>query len=524
MADEDQATPQDQAAKEAGGAARLDVRHVSKSFGGIHALTDVSLRIHSSEVHALLGENGAGKSTLVKIITGVTAPDSGEIWVDGQRVAFASPVEARAAGVSAMYQDPKLFPDMDIAENIFIGIEPLTRLGSIDRTRMYREAAKLLASLEADLDPTTATSSLSIAQIQFVEFARAMAAGVSRLLILDEPTASLTPPETDRLFRAVRALRARGVSIIIISHRLEELESIVDRVTILRDGRHIATGPASKITHDRIVQLMVGRSIDQLYPPTANRGARTAGRTRLSVEGLSLTGVFDDIAFHVDAGEIVAMAGLVGAGRTEIARSIYGLLAATQGRVVVEGAEIASPSPRRMLESGVFLLPEDRDGEGLITVDSIQRNIVLPVLGRISLYGLLNFAGERELAQRYMMQLEIKAASPKQAVASLSGGNRQKVVFGKSLAIEPKVLILDEPTHGIDIGTKSQIHRVIRDLADQGLAILLISSDLPEVLRLGDRIIVIADGRLVAEFDSAEATEEKVIRAAIGHRDSAVMA
>ncbi len=269
---------------------------------------------------------------------------------------------------------------------------------------------------------------------------------------------------------------------------------------------------------------MVGRSIDQLYPPTANREARTPGRTRLSVENLSLTGVFDDIAFHVDAGEVVAMAGLVGAGRTEIARSIYGLLAATQGRVVVDGAEIASPSPRRMLESGVFLLPEDRDGEGLITVDSIQRNIVLPVLGRISLYGLLNFAGERELAQRYMMQLEIKAASPKQAVASLSGGNRQKVVFGKSLAIEPKVLILDEPTHGIDIGTKSQIHRVIRDLADQGLAILLISSDLPEVLRLGDRIIVIADGRLVAEFDSAEATEEKVIRAAIGQQDSAVMA
>ncbi|HTW26743.1 MAG TPA: sugar ABC transporter ATP-binding protein [Acetobacteraceae bacterium] len=496
---------------------RLEIAGLSKSFGGIRALQEVSFAIQPGEIHALLGENGAGKSTLVKLVTGLLVPDAGRILLDGAECRFATPMEARACGIVAMYQDPKLFPHLDVAENIFMGLHPRFRWGGVDRARMYAEAERLLGLLEADISPATPVAGLSIGEIQFVEFARAMAAGVDRLLILDEPTASLTPGETARLFRTVRALRARGISIVFISHRLEELQGLVDSVTVLRDGRHVATRPAAELDEAAVVRLMVGRSPEQLYPdasPTATPASTGTAPARLQVERLSLAGVFDDVSFELRAGEVVAMAGLVGAGRSEIAQAIFGATPPSAGRVRIDGQDVRRFGPRAMLAKGLAYLPEDRDGAGLVTTQSIARNVAMAVLRRLARFGVLDRRREQALAAATMQRLQIKASSPAQIVASLSGGNRQKVVLGKSLALAPRVLILDEPTHGIDIGTKAQVHGMIRHLAAEGIAILVISSDLPEVLRLGDRVLVIADGRLTAEFTREEASEEAIMRAA----------
>ncbi len=498
---------------------RLALRGIAKSFGGIHALKGVSFAIRPGEIHALLGENGAGKSTLVKIVSGLQSADAGDIRLDGALVRFRTPMEARRAGVVAVYQDPKLFPHLDVAENIFMGVQPLDRLRTIDNRRMYERARALLAELDANLDPTTMVAGLSIGEIQFVEFARAMAEGVDRLLFLDEPTAALTPSETDRLFRVVRRLRDNGTSIVLISHRLEELKGLVDTVTVLRDGNHVATEPAAALDETAVVKLMVGRSLDQLYPgdrqgAAASTATPVPGPERLRVEDLGLRGTFEGITFTLHAGEIVAMAGLVGAGRSEIAQTIFGLTPPTAGKVFLDGEEVQVTSPRQMLDLGLAYLPEDRDGEGLIPRLSILRNLVLPIMGRLARFGVVSPRRERAIAKTYTADLQIKAGSVEQAVATLSGGNRQKVVLGKWLAMKPKVLILDEPTHGIDVGTKAQVHRIARELADKGLAILVISSDLPEVLRMGDRIIVIADGRVTGTFARADATQEKIMTAA----------
>ena len=498
---------------------RLALRGIAKSFGGIHALKGVSFDIRPGEIHALLGENGAGKSTLVKIVSGLQMADAGEIWLDGECVRFKTPMEARKAGVVAVYQDPKLFPHLDVTENIFMGVQPLDRLGTIDKRRMYERARTLLADLDANLDPTTLVASLSIGELQFVEFARAMAEGVDRLLFLDEPTAALTPSETERLFRVVRRLRDNGTSIVFISHRLEELKGLVDTVTVLRDGTHVATEPAGALDETAVVKLMVGRSLDQLYPGDPEGAASdlaplSCSTERLRVESLGLRGTFDDISFALNAGEIVAMAGLVGAGRSEIAQTIFGLTPPTAGKVFLDGKEVRIISPRQMLDLGVAYLPEDRDGEGLIPRLSILRNLVLPIMGRLARFGVVAPRRERAIAEKYAAELQIKAGSVDQAVATLSGGNRQKVVLAKWLAMNPSVLILDEPTHGIDVGTKAQVHRIARMLADQGLAVLVISSDLPEVLRMGDRVIVIADGRVTGMFSRAEASQEKIMTAA----------
>ena len=500
-------------------APRLALHGIAKSFGGIHALKGVSFDIRPGEIHALLGENGAGKSTLVKIVSGLQTADAGEIRLDGALVRFRTPMEARKAGVVAVYQDPKLFPHLDVAENIFMGVQPLDRLGTIDKRRMYEGARALLADLDADLDPTAMVAGLSIGEVQFVEFARAMADGVDRLLFLDEPTAALTPTETERLFRVVRRLRDRGASIVFISHRLEELEGLVDTVTVLRDGSHVATQLAAALEERDVIKLMVGRSLDQLYPGHADQLAsgpvdRPRGPERLRVENLGLRGTFDGISFSLHAGEIVAMAGLVGAGRSEIAQTIFGLTPPTAGAMFLDGERVRIASPRQMLDLGLAYLPEDRDGEGLIPRLSILRNIVLPLMGRLARFGVVSPRRERAIARTYSEDLEIKAGSLDQAVATLSGGNRQKVVLGKWLAMNPRVLILDEPTHGIDVGTKAQVHRIARSLADSGLAILVISSDLPEVLRMGDRVIVIADGRMTGTFRRGEATQERIMAAA----------
>lgn len=488
----------------------LRVVGVSKSYGASRALADVTFDILQGRVHALIGENGAGKSTLVKIITGIIEADSGQIFVGSNAVRFQTPIEARMAGIAAVYQDPKLFAHLDVAENIFMGAYPTTIAGTVDRKTMYERAALALQQLGLDLDPRSLIAGLSVAELQFVEIARALLADL-QLLILDEPTSALTPAESERLFKIIRTLRDRGKSVLLITHRLEEVEAIADDITVLRDGRHVATRPAEQVNRSALVQMMVGRPIETLF---ARRQSEGLGKEILRVERLSLLGKFAEVSFVLRAGEIVGMAGLVGAGRTEIAQSLFGIRPPSFGRVYLNGRQVVPRGPNQMLKLGLAYLPEDRDGQGLILPESIVDNVTLPIVGRLARIGVLNRTSERHIAAGAAATYDVKATSIEQPVSSLSGGNRQKVAFAKWLATKPAALILDEPTHGIDIGSKAQVHRIITHLADSGLGVLLISSDLPELLAISDRILVIAEGRLVSEFSRGEASQEKVMMAA----------
>jgi rhamnose transport system ATP-binding protein len=488
----------------------LRIVGISKSYGASRALDDVSFDILQGRVHALVGENGAGKSTLVKIITGIVEADSGQIFVGSNAVHFRTPIEARAAGIAAVYQDPKLFAHLDVAENIYMGFYPRTVAGTVDRKAVYHRAASALRELGIDLDPRSIVAGLSVAELQFVEIARALSAEL-QLLILDEPTSALTPAESERLFKIVRTLRKHGKSVLLITHRLEEVEAISDDITVLRDGRHVATRPAELVSRAALVQMMVGRSMESLF---ARRQSTKLGKEILRVEQLSLVGKFADVSFSLAGGEIVGMGGLVGAGRSEIAQSLFGIRRPTSGRVYLNGRQVVPRLPNQMLKLGLAYLPEDRDGQGLILPESIVDNVALPIVGRLARLGVLNRSCERQIATDATATYDVKATSIEQAVSSLSGGNRQKVAIAKWLATKPLALILDEPTHGVDIGSKSQIHRIITNLADSGLAVLLISSDLPELLAMSDRILVIAEGKLVAEFSREEATQEKVMMAA----------
>jgi len=491
-------------------AAALRIVGISKSFGPSQALSDVSFSIGQGKVHALVGENGAGKSTLVKIITGIIEADLGELVLGGEQVRFRTPIEARSAGVVAVYQDPKLFPHLDVAENISMGNAPITAFGTIDRTTMYARARSALGQLGVDIDPYALIAGLSVAELQFVEIARALTADL-RLLILDEPTSALTPAEAEKLFRIVRGLRDQGKSVMLITHRLEELDLIADDITVLRDGTHVATRPARSVSRAEIVQMMVGRPLDTLF---TERKRRSPGKEVFRVERLGLEGTFSDISFSIRAGEIVGMAGLVGAGRSEIAQACFGMTPPTSGDVFLKGERVIPRTPKQMLRLGLAYLPEDRDGQGLIMPETIVSNITLPIVGKLAWFGVSNFAAERKIAVDAVKDYDVRATGIDQMVSLLSGGNRQKVAFAKWLATNPTVLILDEPTHGIDVGSKAQVHRIIARLADAGLAILIISSDLPEVLAISDRILVIAEGELVAELDPAEATQETVMIAA----------
>jgi len=489
---------------------RLSIRGVSKSFGPVRAVRNVSFSITPGTIHALVGENGAGKSTLVKIITGMQPPDSGEILLDGKVCKFFTPLDARRHGITAVYQDPKLFPHLDVAENIFMGFHPRTTFGLVSKRTMYAEADRMLADLGVKMDPRALLAGRSVAEIQFVEIIRAMCADL-RLLILDEPTASLTPAESDRLFVVVDSLKRRGVSVLFISHRLDEVRRIADRVTVMRDGEHIVTAAAAEMTEADMVRRMVGRELTSLFV----RGeSRTPGAVMLEVKKLSLPGVFENVTMSVRAGEIVGLAGLVGAGRTEIAESIFGIRPPKSGKVVIDNVELKPSNPGQMLRKGVAYIPENRDDNGLLVDLSIASNICLAVLDRLGPLGFISRSAETRFARPFADDFEIKTTSLDAAAGSLSGGNRQKVVLAKWLGTEPKVFILDEPTHGIDIGTKSQVHQRISELAATGYPVLLISSDLPEILAMCDRILVVAAGRIVAEFARGEATQEKVMVAA----------
>ncbi len=491
----------------------LELNHITKTFPGVTALDDVHFDIHPGEVHALLGENGAGKSTLIKIASGVYQPDAGEILVQGEIVRFGSPHDAQAHGIATIYQELLLYPELSVAENIFMGHAPRTRLGAVDWPAMRTKAQEILASLNIyDMDVTRKVGSLTVGNRQRVEIAKALSMN-ARVLIMDEPTAAITEADVERLFSTIELLKERQVGIVYISHRLNEVFVIGDRVTVLRDGRYVGTEPMEGMTEDRLVGMMVGRTIDNMFPKLDVQ----PGEVVLEVRGLTRGRMVRDVSFQIRQGEIVGMAGLVGAGRSETAQTIFGFTPAQSGTILVEGREVTIKSPAEAMRHGIAYLPEDRGTQGLIRPMTLCENTSMTTLQRLSRATFINRQKELALAQSTIEKLSIRAYSPFQIVGKLSGGNQQKVVVGKWLATSPRVLIVDEPTRGIDVGAKAEIHRLISELAQQGLAILMISSELPEILGMSDRILVMREGRLVAELSRAEATQENIGMAMMGN-------
>ncbi|GAA4514104.1 MULTISPECIES: sugar ABC transporter ATP-binding protein [Nonomuraea] len=489
----------------------LALANVSKSFGAVRALREVSLELFAGEAHALAGENGAGKSTLVKTLAGVHRPDSGQVLLNGEPVVFHNPADAQRAGVAVIYQEPTLFPDLSVAENIFMGRQPRTSLRRIDRRAMRARSAELFARLGVTVDPEQPARGLSIADQQLVEIAKAISRD-ARVLIMDEPTAALSGNEVARLFSVVEALRGQGCAVLFISHRLDEIFSLCQRVTTLRDGAWIASEPVGGLTHDDLIRRMVGRELGALYPKQDTE----AGAVALRVERLTREGVFTDVSFEVRRGEIVALAGLVGAGRSEVARAVFGIDRWDAGAVHVDGRPLPAASPTAAMAAGLALVPEDRRQQGLVMELSIERNIGLTGLRSLRRGLTISRAAERDRARDWAVRLRLKFAGLGDGVGVLSGGNQQKVVLAKWLATGPSVLIVDEPTRGIDVGTKAEVHRLLSELAGQGIAVLMISSDLPEVLGMADRVLVMHEGRITAEIPRAEATEESVMSAATG--------
>lgn len=492
----------------------LALEGVSKSFGAVRALRGVSLRLYAGEAHALAGENGAGKSTLIKALAGVHRPDAGTVLLDGDPVEFHGPADARDAGIAVIYQEPTLFPDLSVAENIFVGRQPRRSLGRVDHRAVRRAAAGLFERLGVDLDPDQPARGLSIADQQLVEIAKALSFD-ARVLIMDEPTAALTGAEVARLFGVVRTLRAEGAAVLFISHRLEEIFALCQRVTTLRDGALISSEPLEGLSEDDLVRRMVGRDLDELYPKQRTE----VGEVALNVSRLTREGVFTDVSFEVRRGEIVGLAGLVGAGRSEVARAVFGVDRFDAGEVEVLGRKLRSGAPSLAMAAGLALVPEDRRAQGLVMDMSIERNIGLTGFATTTRAGLMNRSAERDRAVDWAVKLQVKYARLADVVGTLSGGNQQKVVLAKWLATSPQVLIVDEPTRGIDVGTKAEVHRLLSSLAAEGVAVLMISSDLPEILGMADRVLVMHEGRLAAEIPRSEATEETVMAAATGRAD-----
>jgi len=496
----------------------LEMNHISKRFDVTQALDDVSLDLYPGEIHALVGENGAGKSTLIKIATGIYRRDRGEVLLDGQPVQVHNSQEAQAYGIAAIYQEPMVFPDLNVAENIFISHRDrgyFVRWG-----KMYRDAEAILAKLDVNIDVRMAARGLTLAAQQAVEIAKAISLEV-RVLIMDEPTAALSAHEVTQLFKLVRALRSQGVAILFIGHRLEEVLKVADRVSVLRDGKLISSKPRSEVTSEKVIRDMVGREIENFFA----KSEAERGELLMSVRGLSKENAFSGVDFDVYRGEVLGLAGLVGSRRTDVGLALFGVEPADSGEILFEGKEQTLRSPEQALRLGIAYVTEDRRQFGLTMPMSIASNISLPMLRRyLTRLGLVNRRDEIATAEEYRQRLSIRAPSVKVELEKLSGGNQQKVVLSKWLNADPKLLILDEPTRGIDVGAKAEVHQLINELAAQGLGIILISSDMPEIMAMSDRILVMREGRQMGIFDREEATQEIILTAAMGQKGGAAEA
>ncbi len=488
----------------------LEIRHICKAFPNVQALNDVSLDIRPGEVLAFVGENGAGKSTLLKIINGDYQPDSGTMQIDRETLSFPNPLVAHKAGIRVIYQEPEIIPGVNVAENIWVGELPKTN-GFIDRQNLNRTVTESLAEYGFDsvLPTHLMGDQLSAAQRQIVEIMRALKSGV-RVLALDEPTSSLSDDEVDRLFTLVRKLRDGGMAIIYVSHRIAEILQLCDRVAVLRDGELIAIRPAKELTDHEIVHLMVGRELTEIY----QRNPAGTNKEVLRIEHLN-SKWHKDINFHINAGEVVGFAGLVGAGRSELAKVIFGDKRIDSGKIILEGKEISTTTPSKAIAQGIGFATEDRKREGLILIRSVLENASLVIVNQLTKLGFVNRTKEKEIASSFVRKLNVRTPSLEQEIGKLSGGNQQKVVLARWLAAKPKILILDEPTRGIDVGAKAEIYKLIDQLANEGLAIMFISSELPEIIGLSDRVYVMQNGHITGEIPGSELTEESILELAM---------
>lgn len=490
----------------------LEMRGISKAFPGVQALNDVSFTLHAGEIHALVGENGAGKSTLMKILTGAIPKDSGTILLQGQPVEITGPRRAIELGIAIIHQELTLIPYLTVAQNIYLGREPAGRVaGTVDWRRLNQQADELLARLGLDLRPTALVSDLSIAQRQMVEVAKALSLN-ARIIAMDEPTSALSEREVEALFAFIRQLRSQGVGVIYISHRLAEIFELADRVTVLRDGRHIGTAPVAEVAESTIINWMVGRTLGELYPKTSAPQPEVV----LKVVGLRRGTEIQDVSFELRRGEILGLAGLVGAGRTFVARALFGADPIDAGEIWLDDQRVHIRSPQQAIKLGIGFVPEDRKAQGLFLGMAVRHNITVTILNALSRLGVVQRQRRDEVARRYVNELAIRTPGLYQRVRNLSGGNQQKVVIARWLTVNPKVLLLDEPTRGIDVGAKAEIYALMSQLASRGMGILMISSELPEILGVSDRILVMREGRVVGEFSREEATQDAIMTVATG--------
>ena len=490
---------------------QIEMRGIDKSFGGNEVLKNAGFLLEGGEIHALMGENGAGKSTLMKILTGVYTKDAGTVIVDGQEVCYKNPQEAEKAGIVFIHQELNVLFDLTVEENMFLGKEIHNRFGVCDKKAMRTQVKQILDKFGVNIAPGEVMSNLSVGQQQMIEIAKALMVD-AKVIIMDEPTAALTQSETEVLFKVVKSLREKGVSIVYISHRMEEIFELCDRITILRDGSYIATKAIKDTDMNDVVKMMIGREIGERYP---QRDCKI-GDVMLDVQNLACPGVFEKVSFQVRAGEVLGVSGLMGAGRTEIMQAIFGNMPHVTGKIIIDGAEIQNKSPQKAMKNGIGFITEDRKVEGLMLEESIMKNISMANLGRISRHGVLDKKAEQNLVKRGIEELHIKCFGPQHECDNLSGGNQQKVVFAKWIYTEPKVLILDEPTRGVDIGAKKEIYNIINDLAAKGVAIIMVSSELPEVLGMSDRIMVVREGMVRGVLDKKEADQENIMILATG--------
>lgn len=490
---------------------QIEMRGIDKSFGGNAVLKNAGFLLDDGEIHALMGENGAGKSTLMKILTGVYTKDAGQVIVDGKEVCYNNPQEAEKAGIVFIHQELNVLFDLTVEENMFLGKEIKKVFGICDRKAMRKRVQEILDMLGVDIDPTQRMDELSIGQQQMIEIAKALMVD-AKVLIMDEPTAALTQSETEVLFKVVNSLRKKGVSIVYISHRMEEIFELCDRITILRDGTYIDTKRIADIDMNDIVKMMIGREIGERYPVRNSK----IGDVAFEVKNLNCPGTFENVSFEVHAGEVLGVSGLMGAGRTEIMQAIFGNMPNVTGQLLLDGKEIKNKNPQQAIQNGIGFITEDRKVEGLMLEESIMKNISLANLGRISNGGVINKKKEQELVNKGIEELRIRCFGPQHECNNLSGGNQQKVIFAKWIYTNPKVLILDEPTRGVDIGAKKEIYNIINELAAKGVAIIMVSSELPEVLGMSDRVMVVREGEVRGILNKEEANQESIMTLATG--------